>query len=137
MTRYCNASGGRLRLTMVVTGCEKAREELDISTSQKLWQIDTVHTVEELKSIIRLLPIISTRITYAMAYSHQGSFTLTQARTMDRHLSALFQIPPVSMFVFGVLITLVTLASFDRLFLPFAYRFMKTIQESHVYKGLA
>ncbi|KVI12090.1 Major facilitator superfamily domain, general substrate transporter [Cynara cardunculus var. scolymus] len=94
-----------------------------VSNSPKLWRIATVHRVEELKSIIRLLPIISTGIIYVMAYSHQNSFTVMQARTMDRHLSSSFQIPPASMAVFGVIGTLISLAVYDRLFVPFAYRF--------------
>ncbi|KAJ9548031.1 hypothetical protein OSB04_020574 [Centaurea solstitialis] len=94
-----------------------------ISNSPKLWRIATVHRVEELKSIIRLLPVISTGIVYVMAYSHQNSFTVMQARTMDRRLSNSFQIPPASMAVFGVTGTLISLAIYDRLFVPFAYRF--------------
>ncbi|KAI3782556.1 hypothetical protein L2E82_12607 [Cichorium intybus] len=120
---------GRLVHTNQLRWFDKAaiitEEDTDISTSPKLWQIATVHRVEELKSIIRLLPIISTGIIYVMAYSHQSSFTVTQARTMDRHLSASFQIPPASMAVFSVLATLVTLALYDRVFVPFAYRFTK------------
>ncbi|KAL4571670.1 hypothetical protein LXL04_018433 [Taraxacum kok-saghyz] len=96
-----------------------------ISKSPKLWRLATVHRVEELKSMIRLLPIISTGIIYVMAYSHQASFTVIQARSMDRRLSPSFEIPPASMAVFGVLGTLITLATYDRLFVPLAYRFTK------------
>ncbi|XP_023770691.1 protein NRT1/ PTR FAMILY 3.1 isoform X1 [Lactuca sativa] len=121
---------GRLVHTNQLKWFDKAAivtdEDTDlISNSPKLWRIATVHRVEELKSMIRLLPIISTGIIYVMAYSHQASFTLTQARTMDRHLSPSFEIPPASMAVFGVIGTLVTLALYDRVFVPFAYRFTK------------
>lgn len=62
-----------------------------------------------------------------MAYSHQSSFTLMQARTMDRHLvkNSSFEIPPASMGVFDVLATIVTIALYDRVFVPFAYRITK------------
>ncbi|KAD3068334.1 hypothetical protein E3N88_36214 [Mikania micrantha] len=97
------------------------------TNSPKLWRIATVHRVEELKSIIRLLPIVSSGILFVMAYSHQSSFTIMQARTMDRHLTktSSFEIPPASMAVFDVLSTIVTLALYDRLFVPFASRFTK------------
>ncbi|XP_071720424.1 protein NRT1/ PTR FAMILY 3.1-like [Rutidosis leptorrhynchoides] len=97
------------------------------SNSPKLWRISTVHRVEELKSIIRILPIVSTGIVYVMAYSHQNSFTLMQARTMDRHLvkTSSFEIPPATMAVFDVLALIITLAIYDRLFVPFASRITK------------
>ncbi|GJV48932.1 NRT1/ PTR family 3.1-like protein [Tanacetum coccineum] len=96
-----------------------------LSNSPKLWRIATVHRVEELKSIIRLIPIISTGIIYIMAYSHQSTFTLMQARTMDRHVAGSFEIPPASMAIFDVGAIIITLALYDRLFVPFAYRFTK------------
>ncbi|XP_071699423.1 protein NRT1/ PTR FAMILY 3.1-like [Rutidosis leptorrhynchoides] len=93
-----------------------------LSNSPKLWRISTVHRVEELKSIIRILPIVSTGIVYVMAYSHQITFTIMQARTMDRHLvkNSSFQIPPASMAVFDVLASIITIALYDRVFVPFA-----------------
>ncbi|KAI3801344.1 hypothetical protein L1987_29448 [Smallanthus sonchifolius] len=98
-----------------------------LTNSPNLWRIATVHRVEELKSIIRLLPIVSTGILFVMAYSHQSSFTIMQARTMDRHITktSSFEIPPASMAVFDVLATIVTLTLYDRLFVPFSSRFTK------------
>ncbi|KAI7732270.1 hypothetical protein M8C21_004842 [Ambrosia artemisiifolia] len=98
-----------------------------LTNSPKLWRLATVHRVEELKSMIRLLPFVSTGILFVMAYSHQGSFTIMQARTMDRHITktSSFEIPPASMAVFDVLSVIVTLALYDRLFVPFASRFTK------------
>ncbi|KAI3801346.1 hypothetical protein L1987_29450 [Smallanthus sonchifolius] len=97
------------------------------TNSPKLWRIATVHRVEEIKSIIRLLPIVSTGILFVMAYSHQSSFTIMQAGTMGRHITktSSIKIPPASMAVFDVLATIVTLALYDRLFVPFASRFTK------------
>ncbi|KAK9055485.1 hypothetical protein SSX86_026568 [Deinandra increscens subsp. villosa] len=93
-----------------------------LTNSPKLWRIATVHRVEELKSIVRLLPIVSTGILFVMANSHQSSFTLMQARTMDRHFTKTnsFKIPLASLAVFDVLSTIVTITLYDRLFVPFA-----------------
>lgn len=87
-----------------------------------LWRIATVHRVEELKSIIRMLPIWAAGILLVAASSHQHSFTLQQARTMNRHLSRSFEIPPASLSVFGIITTLVGLVLYERLFVPLARR---------------
>ncbi|CAN6333082.1 unnamed protein product [Urochloa humidicola] len=96
----------------------------DISASGQpdLWRVSTVHRVEELKSIIRLLPIWSAGIMLATAGSHNGTFTIMQARTMDRHVTRRFEIPAASMSIFGTTAMLVSLALYDRAFVPLARR---------------
>ncbi|CAM0955518.1 unnamed protein product [Alopecurus aequalis] len=87
-----------------------------------LWRLATVHRVEELKSLVRMLPIWSGAILLVTAGSHNNSFTIMQARTMDRHVTQHFQIPPATMSIFGTLAMLVTLALYDRAFVPIARR---------------
>jgi dipeptide/tripeptide permease len=96
----------------------------DISTSGQpdLWRLSTVHRVEELKSIVRMLPIWSAGILLATAGSHNGSFTIMQARTMDRRVTRRFEIPPATMSIFGTAAMLVSLALYDRAFVPLARR---------------
>lgn len=93
------------------------------SKQPNLWRLATVHRVEELKSIIRMLPIWAAGILLIASSSHQQSFTIQQARTMDRHLSHSFQIPPATLSVFSVVTMLSGLVLYDRLFVPFARRF--------------
>ncbi|KAL6609976.1 hypothetical protein ACP70R_034382 [Stipagrostis hirtigluma subsp. patula] len=96
----------------------------DISNSGQpnLWRLSTVHRVEELKSIVRLLPIWSAGIMLATAASHNYSFAVMQARTMDRHITRHFQIPAATMYIFGPMAMLVTLGLYDRVFVPLARR---------------
>lgn len=93
------------------------------SDSPNLWRIATVHRVEELKSIIRMLPIWAAGILLVTSQSHQGSFTILQARSMNRHLSKSFEIPPASLAVFSVLTVLIGLVVYERIFVPIARRF--------------
>ncbi|TVU19360.1 hypothetical protein EJB05_35504 [Eragrostis curvula] len=96
----------------------------DITTSGKpdLWRLSTVHRVEELKSIIRLLPIWSAGIMLAAAGSHNHTFIIMQARTMDRHVAGHFDIPPATLSIFSTATMLVALALYDRAFVPLARR---------------
>ncbi|XP_061369923.1 protein NRT1/ PTR FAMILY 3.1-like [Gastrolobium bilobum] len=98
-------------------------EARDPNAPPNLWKLATVHRVEELKSIIRMLPIWASGILLITSSSHLHSFVIQQARTMDRHLSHSFQIPPASMSIFGVLTMMSGIILYERLFVPFARRF--------------
>ncbi|KAL4291400.1 hypothetical protein GQ457_14G011900 [Hibiscus cannabinus] len=102
----------------IVTESESAN-----SNSPNLWRLVTVHRVEELKTIIRMLPIWAAGILLVTSSSHLQSFVIQQARTMDRHLSHSFEIPPASLSIFGILTMLSGLVLYERLFVPFARRF--------------
>ncbi|KAK9269079.1 hypothetical protein L1049_000847 [Liquidambar formosana] len=93
------------------------------SNPPNLWRLATAHRVEELKSIIRMLPIWAAGILLVTSSSHQHSFTIQQARTMDRHLSHCFRIPPASLSIISVVTMLIGLVLYERLFVPFARRF--------------
>ncbi|XP_057503612.1 protein NRT1/ PTR FAMILY 3.1-like [Actinidia eriantha] len=95
------------------------------SNPPNLWRLSTVHRVEELKAIIRMLPIWAAGILPITAYSHQESFSIQQARTMDRSLYHTFQIPPATMSIFEILSVLFGILLYERLFIPFARRITK------------
>ncbi|XP_037491957.1 protein NRT1/ PTR FAMILY 3.1-like [Jatropha curcas] len=100
----------------------KDDEQTD-SKTLNLWRLATVHRVEELKSIIRMLPVWASGILLITASSHLHSFVIQQARTMDRHLSHSFEIPPASLSIFSILTMMIGLVLYERLFVPFARRF--------------
>ncbi|CAL1352813.1 unnamed protein product [Linum trigynum] len=91
----------------------------------KLWQLNTVHRVEELKSILRVLPIWVSGILLVAASSHLHSFVILQAFSMDRHIfpKSSFQIPPATLSIFSVLTMMLGLVLYERIFVPFARRF--------------
>lgn len=88
--------------------------------SPNLWRINTVHRVEELKSVIRMGPIWASGILLITAYAQQSTFSLSQAKTMNRHLTKSFEIPAGSMTVFTMVPMLLTIAFYDRIFIPLA-----------------
>ncbi|XP_060175202.1 protein NRT1/ PTR FAMILY 3.1-like [Lycium barbarum] len=98
-------------------------DDMKESHQPNLWRLATVHRIEELKCILRMFPIWVAGILHFASHSHVSSFTIQQARSMDRHLSHSFQIPPASMAIFSVLTVLIGLALYERFFVPFARRF--------------
>nr|ACF84825.1 unknown [Zea mays] len=120
------STNGRLLHTNQLTFFDRAAIVTagDISPSGQPdpWRLSTVHRVEELKSIVRMLPIWSAGIMLATASSHNYTFTIMQARTMDRHMGPHFQLPPATLSIFSNAAMLVTLALYDRVFVPLARR---------------
>ncbi|GAB2289213.1 hypothetical protein Dimus_023517 [Dionaea muscipula] len=82
------------------------------------WKISTVTRVEEVKMMIRLLPIWATTIMFWTVYAQMITFSVEQASTMDRSMGH-FQIPSGSLTVFFVSAILITLAVYDLFIIPF------------------
>lgn len=87
--------------------------------ARNTWKLCTVEEVGELKSLIRVLPIWSTGIIMSI-HTNQGSFGLLQAKTMDRHLSSKFEVPAASFATFVIIVIVLWIPLYDRVFLPVA-----------------
>lgn len=88
-------------------------------TTLNPWNICTVDQVEELKIIIRVLPLWSTSIMIAINMN-QGSFGFFQAKSMNRQLIGDFKIPPGSFGLFTVGALFIWILVYDRILLPLA-----------------
>ncbi|CAN1215974.1 Protein NRT1/ PTR FAMILY 6.2 [Linum perenne] len=82
------------------------------------WKLCTVTRVEEVKMMVRLLPIWATTIIFWTTYAQMITFSVEQASTMYRNVGS-FQIPAGSLTVFFVAAILLTLAVYDRFIMPF------------------
>uniref|UniRef100_A0A2P2PJT2 Protein NRT1/ PTR FAMILY 6.2-like n=1 Tax=Rhizophora mucronata TaxID=61149 RepID=A0A2P2PJT2_RHIMU len=81
------------------------------------WKLCSVTRLEEVKMMIRLLPIWATTIIFWTTYAQMITFSVEQASTMRRSIGS-FQIPAGSLTVFFVAAILITLAVYDRLIMP-------------------
>ncbi|KAF5745272.1 nitrite transporter [Tripterygium wilfordii] len=116
---------GKLIHSEEMTFLDKAAivTEEDNVKSPNLWRLNTIHRVEELKCIIRMGPIWAAGILLITAYAQQSTFSLQQAKSMDRHLTKSFAIPAGSMSVFTMCSMLGTIVFYDRVFVPMARKF--------------
>ncbi|KAL3719955.1 hypothetical protein ACJRO7_004875 [Eucalyptus globulus] len=88
------------------------------------WRLCTVTQVEELKAIIRLLPVWATRIVFATVYNQMGTLFVLQGSTMDPHVgNSTFKIPAASFSIFDTLSVLFWVPVYDRVIVPVARRF--------------
>ncbi|XP_021758191.1 protein NRT1/ PTR FAMILY 6.2-like [Chenopodium quinoa] len=81
------------------------------------WKLCSITRVEEVKAVIRLLPIWATTILFWTTYAQILTFSVEQASTMERSIGG-FQIPAASLTVFFVLAVLITLGVYDRVVIP-------------------
>ncbi|KAE8700659.1 Protein NRT1/ PTR FAMILY 1.1 [Hibiscus syriacus] len=81
------------------------------------WSLCTVDQVEELKALIKVLPIWSTGIIMSINLS-QNTFPVLQASSMDRHLTKKFQIPAGSYGMFNIISLALWVILYDRAVLP-------------------
>lgn len=97
-------------------------------TAMNKWYISTLTDVEEVKLVIRMLPIWATTIMFWTIYAQMATFSVSQATTMDRHIGKSFQIPPASLTVFFVSSILLTVPVYDRIINPIAGKLLKNPQ---------
>ncbi|OMO91056.1 Proton-dependent oligopeptide transporter family [Corchorus olitorius] len=83
------------------------------------WSLCTVDQVEELKALIRVMPICSTGIMIHVVVS-QGSFIVIQTNTMDRHITSNFEIPAASFSVFMIIALTMGIFFYEHIALPLA-----------------
>ncbi|TXG51125.1 hypothetical protein EZV62_023649 [Acer yangbiense] len=91
------------------------------------WYLSTLTDVEEVKMVIRMLPIWATTIIFWTVYAQMTTFSVSQATTMDRHIGS-FQIPGASLTVFFVSSILLTVPIYDRIIVPIARKVLKNPQ---------
>ncbi|KAK6918822.1 Proton-dependent oligopeptide transporter family, partial [Dillenia turbinata] len=86
-----------------------------------------VSTLEEVKMVLKLIPIWSTCILFWTIYSQMTTFTIEQATFMNRNIGS-FVIPSGS-FSFFLFITILLFTSLnERIFVPIARKFTHTVQ---------
>ncbi|KAK7301805.1 hypothetical protein RJT34_12681 [Clitoria ternatea] len=99
--------------------------ELDnVKDSVNPWRLCTVTQVEELKSILRLLPVWATGIIFATVYSQMSTLFVLQGQTMDTHVgNSKFKIPPASLSIFDTLSVIFWVPVYDGIIVPIARKF--------------
>ncbi|XP_020225587.1 protein NRT1/ PTR FAMILY 1.1 [Cajanus cajan] len=82
------------------------------------WSLCTVDQVEELKAIVKVIPLWSTGIM--MFLNIGGSFGLLQAKSLNRHITPNFEVPAGSLSVIMIFTIFIWIALYDRVIIPLA-----------------
>ncbi|CAO2820192.1 unnamed protein product [Amaranthus hypochondriacus] len=90
----------------------------DMMGTPNPWRLCTVTQVEELKSIIRILPVWATGIVFSAVYSQMSTMFVLQGNTMDQHIGPKFQIPSASLSIFDTLSVIFWVPVYDKVIVP-------------------
>nr|AKQ98328.1 nitrate transporter 1.3 [Brassica juncea] len=91
------------------------------------WLVSTVTQVEEVKLVVKLIPIWATNILFWTIYSQMTTFTVEQAMFMERKLGS-FTVPAGSYSAFLILTILLFTSLNERVFVPLARMLTKKPQ---------
>ncbi|GAV74476.1 PTR2 domain-containing protein [Cephalotus follicularis] len=88
------------------------------------WRLCTVTQVEELKAIIRLLPIWATGIIFSAVYSQMGNLFVLQGEQMVTQVgNSNFKIPAASLSIFDTLSVIFWVPDYDLIIVPVTRKF--------------
>jgi len=82
------------------------------------WRLVSIQQVEEVKCLVRIIPIWAAGILSLTSMAQQGTFTVSQAIKMNRHLGPNFQIPAGSLVVISLITIALWLPFYDRILVP-------------------
>uniref|UniRef100_A0A0E0DQ40 Uncharacterized protein n=1 Tax=Oryza meridionalis TaxID=40149 RepID=A0A0E0DQ40_9ORYZ len=91
--------------------------DVDAAAPLRPWRVCTVRQVEDLKAVLRILPLWSSSIFLSISIGVQLNFTVLQALAMDRAIGR-FHVPAASMVVSSFVAVVVSLGLIDRALLP-------------------
>ncbi|EPS57551.1 hypothetical protein M569_17266, partial [Genlisea aurea] len=87
------------------------------------WNLRTLQQVEEIKCVIRTIPVWFSGIIYYIVLGQMNTYLVFQAIQSDRRLgSTAFKIPAASYSVFAMISLTVWIPVYDRILLPFLRR---------------
>jgi len=93
--------------------------ELNVGgTVKNPWRVCSIQQVEEVKCLIKMLPIWASGILCLIPVVQQGTFPVSQALKMDRHLGANFKLPPATFNVVSLITIIIFLPCFDLFLQP-------------------
>ncbi|CAM6039344.1 unnamed protein product [Sphagnum compactum] len=87
------------------------------------WRLCSVSQVEEVKMIMRVLPIWASTIVVWTALSQMETFSMEGGSTMDHQMGSFFSFPTASLSVFELINVMLILPLYDKLLVPYVRRF--------------
>ncbi|CDY67370.1 hypothetical protein HID58_065869 [Brassica napus] len=114
-------------LFIVVPGAKMYLDKAAVISAQEAnygeplspWSLCTVTQVEELKILIRMLPIWASGIVFSSLHAQVSTMFVQQGRAMNCNIGS-FKIPPATLWVFDCITVLVWVPLYDRFNVPLA-----------------
>ncbi|KAJ7962163.1 Protein nrt1 ptr family 7.3 [Quillaja saponaria] len=124
MRRIHHTDGFRLLDQAAIITPEEMALMSDNVHNQNPWLLCSVTQVEEVKCILRLLPVWLCTIFSSVVFIQMLSLFVEQGAAMDRSVQN-FHIPPASMTAFDIISTTAFILLYDKLIVPLYVKVMK------------
>jgi dipeptide/tripeptide permease len=95
----------------------------DDGSARNLWELCSIQQIEEVKCLIRIMPICISGIICFVALAQQFTYIILQTLTMDCHLGPHFEIPAGTVISISFVALTLFIPIYDRLLVPMARRF--------------
>ncbi|KQK15875.1 protein NRT1/ PTR FAMILY 8.5 [Brachypodium distachyon] len=105
----------------IVLASEAAEEEATLPPARNPWRLCIVTQVEELKILVRMVPVWASIVFYYAVSAQVSSTFVEQGMAMDTNVGPV-RVPPASMSAFDLLTVVVLVPLYDRLLVPAARR---------------
>eukprot|EP01018_Ginkgo_biloba_P023012 Gb_13216 [translate_table: standard] len=92
----------------------------DQANEESPWKLCTVTQVEQVKLIIRVIPIFACTIIMNCILAQLQTFSVQQGSTMDNRLTNNFHIPPASLQAIPYMMLVLVVPLYDAVLVPFA-----------------
>ncbi|KAL2337806.1 hypothetical protein Fmac_012252 [Flemingia macrophylla] len=99
--------------------------ELNSGCVQNRWRLCSIQQVEEVKCLIKMLPIWASGFLCFIPVAQQGTFPVSQALKMDRNIGPHFEIPAASFSAVSLIAIGIFLPCFDLFLQPFLAKVTK------------
>nr|XP_043637560.1 protein NRT1/ PTR FAMILY 5.2-like [Erigeron canadensis] len=119
------ASPGKYRLdhSSSLRFFDKAAVKTEEPTSE--WNLCPVTQVEQTKQMVKMLPILCATLIPSTLMAQTQTLFIKQGSTLDLSMGPNFDIPPACLSVFLTISMLISIAIYDRLFVPFIRKYTK------------
>ncbi|KAH7415133.1 hypothetical protein KP509_14G029500 [Ceratopteris richardii] len=88
--------------------------------ARNVWKLSTVTEVEEVKAVLRLIPIWATSILYSTLYTQSSTLLIEQGAVMDLTVAGDFVMEPATMNLFNLLIVVFIAPVYNAIIVPLA-----------------
>ncbi|GAB4831740.1 hypothetical protein Ancab_005752 [Ancistrocladus abbreviatus] len=89
-------------------------------TTRNPWRLCSLNQVEEVKLVLRLIPLWMTCFAFSVVQAQLSTFFTKQSSTIDRQIGQHFQLPPASLLICFGLVVAAFVVIYDRALVPLA-----------------
>lgn len=98
-------------------------KEGQIITREQNWRLCTVTQVEEVKLLVKVMPIWFATLMFLVTVQQLSTVYLRQGLTMDLHMGPHFKIPPASLELCCSVTAIIAIPLYDLYLVPFVRKF--------------